>query len=64
VRLASANTLHERLIVLDDGRAWVLGVAFAALAKRTYTSLVRMRPEEESRKIAVYSEIWDEAEPL
>jgi hypothetical protein len=28
------------------------------LAKRRHTTLVRMRPEEEARKLAVYAEIW------
>jgi len=64
VRLALANTLHERLILLDRSRAWVLGVPFSQLAKRTRTTLVRKRPEEEARKIDVYAEIWEEAEPL
>jgi hypothetical protein len=64
VRVASANTLYERLILLDGGRAWVLGAPFSHLAKKTYTTLLRMRPEEEARKIAVYAEIWDEARPL
>jgi hypothetical protein len=64
VRLAAANTLFERLVLLDDDRAWVVGVPFSHLAKRTHTTLVRMRPEEEVRKIAVYSEIWNEAKPL
>ena len=57
VRLALANTLHERLILLDRSRAWVLGVPFSQLAKRTRTTLVRKRPEEEARKIDVYAEI-------
>ena len=64
VRLASANSLHERLVFLDDARAWVLGAPFSELAKRPHTALIRMRPEDEARKIAVYSEIWDEADPL
>jgi hypothetical protein len=64
VRLAPANTLHERLILLDGGRAWVSGVPFGNLAKRPYTTLVRMRPEEEARKIGVYAKLWEEAEPL
>jgi hypothetical protein len=64
VRVASANTLYERLVLLDGGRAWVLGAPFSHLAKRTHTTLVRMRPEEEARKIAVYAEIWEEAKPL
>jgi len=64
VRLAAANSLHERLVLLDDMRAWVLGSPFSELAKRAHTALVRMRPEEEARKIAVYSEVWEVAEPL
>jgi len=64
VRVASANLLHERLILLDGGRAWVLGAPFSRLVKRTHTTLVRMRPEEEARKIAMYAEIWEEAKPL
>ena len=64
VRLASANSLHERLILLDRSRAWVLGVPFSQLAKRAHTTLVRKLPEEEVRKIEVYAEIWEEAEPL
>jgi len=64
VRLASANTLHERLILLDGERAWVSGVPFNDLAKKLHTTLVRMRPEAEARKIEVYSEIWEVAKPL
>ena len=64
VRVASANLLHERLILLDGGRAWVLGAPFSLLVKRTHTTLIRMRPEEEARKIAMYAEIWEEAKPL
>jgi hypothetical protein len=64
IRLAPPNSLHERLILLDSERAWVLGVPFSKLAKRRYTALVRMSPEDEARKVAVYAEIWEEAEPL
>jgi len=64
VRVTLANTLYERLILLDGARAWALGAPFSQLAKRAYTTLVRMRPEEEARKIAMYAEIWEEAKPL
>jgi len=64
VRVASANTLHERLILLDSARGWVLGAPFGQLAKRRHTILVRMRPEEEARKLAVYAEIWRQAKSL
>jgi hypothetical protein len=64
VRLASPSSLHERLVLLDDTRAWLLGAPFSELAKRPHTALVRMRPEDEARKIAVYSEVWEAAEPV
>ena len=64
VRVASANTLHERLILLDSARGWVLGAPFSELAKRRHTLLLRMRPEEEARKLAVYAEIWRQAKSL
>jgi hypothetical protein len=64
VRVASANTLHERLILLDSARGWVLGAPFGQLAKRRHTILLRMRPEEEARKLAVYAEIWQQAKSL
>jgi hypothetical protein len=64
VRLASANTLYERLVLLDGERAWVSGLPFSQLAKRTHTTFVRMRPEEEARKTAMYAEIWEDAKPL
>jgi hypothetical protein len=64
VRLAPRNSLHERLVLLDSDRAWIVGVPFNTLAKRARTTLIRMRPEEEARKIAVYAEVWDEAVPL
>ena len=64
VRVASANILYERLVLLDSGRAWVLGAPFSHLAKRRHTTLIRMRPEDEARKIAVYAEIWEEAKFL
>jgi hypothetical protein len=64
VRLARAHSLYERLIMVDRERAWVLGVPFNDLAKMAHTTLVRMRPEEEARKIEMYAQIWDEAQPL
>ena len=64
VRLASANTLYERIILLDGERGWVSGAPFKHLAKKSNTTLVRMRPEEEARKTAVYSEIWNDAKPV
>lgn len=64
IRLAAGQTLHDRLILVDSAKVWVLGQSFNTLAKRKHTSLVRMRPEAARRKIAIYGEIWKDAKPL
>jgi hypothetical protein len=64
VRLAPAHTLHDRLILVDSATVWVMGQSFKDLARRRYTSLVRARPEAAERKVAMYAELWMEAQPL
>jgi hypothetical protein len=64
VRLAPANTLQDRLILVDSATAWVLGASFGNLAQRAHTSLVRMPAEAAADKIAAYATIWEEAKPL
>ena len=50
--------------MLDGERGWVAGAPFSHLAKKANTALVRMRPEEEARKIAVYAEVWEQADAV
>lgn len=64
VRLASAASLHDRLIVIDGKTAWSLGQSFNALAERAHTTLVRTPPEVASEKIAAYEAMWSSALPL
>jgi hypothetical protein len=64
VRLAAGQTLHDRLILVDSAKVWVVGQSFNTLAKRKHTSLIRMRPETARRKIAIYAQIWNDAMPL
>lgn len=64
VRLAAGQTLHDRLILVDSAKVWVVGQSFNTLAKRKHTSLIRMRPETARRKIAIYAQIWNDAMPF
>jgi hypothetical protein len=64
VRLASAKSLHDRLIVVDRKTTWVLGQSFNKMAERAHTSLVRMPPEAGALKIDAYEAIWASATEL
>jgi hypothetical protein len=64
VRLAPANTVRDRLILVDNATAWVLGDSFGNLANKAHASLVRMPSEAAADKIAAYAAIWEEARPL
>jgi hypothetical protein len=64
IHLAAAETLPDRLILVDSASAWVLGASFRDLAKDKRTTLMRMPPESAETKIADYAAIWDAATPL
>jgi hypothetical protein len=64
VRLAPEKSLHDRLIIVDDRDAWIVGQSFNALAKRAPTSMVRADPETASMKAAAFRSIWMTADPL
>ena len=64
IHLAAAETLPDRLILVDGITAWILGASFRDLAKDKRTTLMRMPPESAETKIADYGAIWDAATPL
>jgi hypothetical protein len=64
VRIAPARDLHDRLVVVDETTAWVLGQSFNKLAERAHTSLVRMNKDAGDLKIAAFADIWASATPL
>jgi hypothetical protein len=61
VRLATARSLHDRLLVLDSSVAYVVGQSFKDLAKRAHSSLVRMDPESAALKISAHIAMWQTA---
>jgi hypothetical protein len=64
VRLAAANTLHDRLIVTDGTSVWTLGQSFNALAERSHTSLAKMDPQSGTLNNAAYEAAWKAATPI
>lgn len=64
VRLAPARSLHDRLILVDNGGVWTVGQSFNALAARAPTSFSRVDRETAGLKIEAYQIIWEAAVPL
>jgi len=64
VRLAAAETLHDRLIVIDSVTAWELSQSFSTLGKRKSMILVRMSVQATDAKLAALAATWDAAKPL
>jgi hypothetical protein len=64
IRLAAAERLPDRLILVDSVTAWALGASFADLAKDKRTTLMRIPSEAAEARVADYAAIWEAAEPL
>src|SRR4051794_4159171 len=64
VKLAAADTLHDRLIVIDGTNVWSLGQSFNHLAEKSHTSLDKMDPQSGALKIAAYEAMWKTAAPI
>jgi hypothetical protein len=57
-RVAVSRSLHDRLIIVDEKEAYVLGQSFKDLAQRAHSSIVRADPEVAAMKVAAYRAIW------
>ena len=64
IRVADADVLHDKLILLDNVTGWELGKSFNNLGKRKHVSLVRISVEATDAKLAALTETWDAATPL
>lgn len=61
VRLASAKTLHDRLIIVDERDVFSVGQSFNGLAKRAPTSFLRADKETAQLKSDAYKLAWQSA---
>jgi hypothetical protein len=64
VKVASARTLHDRLVAVDRSLVWTVGQSFNALAVRAPTSFVKSDPETAALKVRAYEDIWSNANVL
>jgi hypothetical protein len=64
VRLSPPLLLHDRLIDVDGAEAWILTQSLNALATRSPATLSKAPPEISAPKIAAYTELWNNAEPV
>lgn len=64
VRVAPASQLHDRLILIDHGEAWIAGQSFNGMAKSSHTSIEKSDPELGAMKVAAYEELWKTSIPL
>lgn len=60
-KLASARTLHDRIIIADASEAWVLTQSLNSFATRSPATIVRVDGETAALKNAAYGEIWNTA---
>lgn len=64
IRLAPARALHDRMIVVDNNDAWVVGQSFNALAVRAPTSIAKLDIETARMKIDAHIALWHLAVPI
>jgi hypothetical protein len=64
VRLAPPRTLHDRLIMVDGEKVWILTQSLNAFASRAPASIVRVDGDAASLKIDAYEAMWAAAGPL
>lgn len=63
-RHSSAQSLHDRLVVIDKTEAYTVGQSFKDIAKSSPTSFIKVSLEIVSEKIAAYEALWATAMPL
>lgn len=58
LRLAAPRAMHDRLILVDSKKAWLVTQSFKDFAKRSHGSIALADQEAASMKVAAYEEIW------
>jgi hypothetical protein len=63
-RLATARSLHDRLIVIDGQDAWVLTQSLKDFAARSPASIIRVDRQIAEMKIGAYEALWLAAQSI
>lgn len=64
IRLATARSLHDRIITVDDTQAWTLTQSLKDFAARSPATIVKVDAETAGLKIGAYAAIWQGAAVL
>jgi len=59
VRKAASRTLHDRLLLADSDKAWILTQSLKDFAARSPATIQRVDKQLASMKFAAYTEIWN-----
>ncbi|WP_261526273.1 hypothetical protein [Burkholderia multivorans] len=64
VRLAAPVTLHDHLIVVDEGQVWTLTRSLVGLGARLSATIARVAASTAALKVEAYKAIWGDAKAL
>lgn len=64
VRTTKPKAIHDRLIVVDQKTAWIVGQSFKDLGKKAPTAISRLDTETGNLKIAAHLDIWNQSSQL
>jgi hypothetical protein len=61
IRSVSDGSLHDRIIIVDRDKFFIVGQSFNALATKLPTYIAELNPEIKSMKIQAYLGVWASA---
>lgn len=64
LRISPARTLHDRLIIIDGSKAWVLTQSIKDFAKRSPATIQQVGEEIAALKIPAFEDHWARASPV
>jgi hypothetical protein len=57
-RMSTASALHDRLILIDKSKAWLLTQSLKDFAKKSHGSIALADQESSNMKVTAYEDIW------
>lgn len=64
IRIAPDQTLHDRLIIVDEKDAWIVTQSLKDIAKKSPASVTRTDAELAKMKAQAYSDLWRLSTPI
>lgn len=63
-RYAPERSLHDRLVIIDRAKVWLVSQSFKDIAARSPASLLQADPEMAAMKVAHYTDLWAQGTPI